>query len=41
MRKILIAFLFTSVFLTGACATVKGIGKDIKSVGEAGQKAID
>ncbi len=41
MRKILIAIVLAGVVFTGACATVKGIGKDIKSVGEAGQKAID
>ncbi|WP_447526898.1 entericidin A/B family lipoprotein [Parasphingorhabdus sp. NYA22] len=27
--------------LLSACATVKGVGKDIESVGEAGQDAID
>lgn len=25
---------------TAACNTVKGVGKDIQSVGEAGEKAI-
>jgi entericidin B len=35
--------LFLAVLLTGAaaCNTVKGLGDDIKSVGEAGEKAID
>ncbi|WP_394700063.1 MULTISPECIES: entericidin A/B family lipoprotein [unclassified Sphingorhabdus] len=27
--------------LLSACATVKGVGRDIESVGEAGQDAID
>ncbi|WP_443027819.1 entericidin A/B family lipoprotein [Sphingorhabdus sp. M41] len=27
--------------LLSACATVKGVGKDIESVGQAGQDAID
>lgn len=26
---------------TAACNTVKGLGEDIKSVGEAGEEAID
>ena len=29
------------MLLLSACATVKGVGKDIESVGEAGQDAID
>ncbi|MEQ8743303.1 entericidin A/B family lipoprotein [Parasphingorhabdus sp.] len=27
--------------LLSACATVKGVGRDIESVGQAGQEAID
>ncbi|WP_442955178.1 entericidin A/B family lipoprotein [Parasphingorhabdus sp.] len=27
--------------LLSACATVKGVGRDIESVGKAGQEAID
>jgi entericidin B len=39
-RIILVAALMMlSVSLFG-CNTVKGVGEDIKSVGEAGQKAI-
>lgn len=42
MRKIMIAFgLAATTLALSACATVKGIGKDIESVGEAGQDAID
>ena len=41
-RKILIAIGITAISLsTIACNTVKGLGEDIKSVGEAGEDAID
>jgi entericidin A len=36
----LIAFL-ASVALLSACNTVKGVGRDIESVGNAGDKAIN
>ena len=38
LNTIVIGALLAS---TAACNTVKGLGEDIKSVGEAGQKAID
>ncbi len=41
MQKITVAILISSMLLLSACATVKGVGKDIESVGEAGQDAID
>lgn len=40
MRTIWLAMTATALVL-GGCATVKGIGKDVQSVGEAGQKVID
>ncbi|MBU0669283.1 MAG: Entericidin EcnA/B family protein [Alphaproteobacteria bacterium] len=41
LRKILIALGLTAMSLTAtACNTVKGIGNDIESVGEAGDRAI-
>lgn len=39
IRFVLIAL--TVSLLAAGCATVKGVGKDVQSVGEAGQKAID
>jgi predicted small secreted protein len=41
MQKILAAIIISSILLLSACATVKGLGRDIESVGEAGQDAID
>ena len=39
-RKILIALGITAISLTAtACNTVKGLGRDIESVGEAGDRA--
>ncbi len=41
VRKILIAAGVASMALTAsACNTVKGVGEDIESVGEAGDRAI-
>ena len=38
----LLALLFTALALaTAGCNTVKGVGEDIKSAGEAGQRVID
>ena len=34
MKKILIVIALSSGLLTAACHTVKGVGKDVKSVGE-------
>jgi predicted small secreted protein len=42
MRKLMLSIgLAATVLTVSACATVKGVGKDIQSVGEAGQDAID
>lgn len=42
MRKLLLSIgLAATVLTTAACATVKGVGRDIESVGQAGQDAID
>lgn len=41
-RKVLLALGIVAISLTtAACNTVKGLGRDIQSVGEAGEKAID
>jgi predicted small secreted protein len=40
MRKILAATLIAASLMLAACNTVKGLGRDIESVGEAGDKAI-
>ncbi len=40
MRKLLALFAVTASLSLGACNTVKGVGEDVKSVGEAGDKAI-
>ena len=41
VRKILIALGLTALSLSAtACNTVKGVGQDIESVGEAGDRAI-
>jgi predicted small secreted protein len=40
-RKIILALALSGIALTAtACNTVKGAGRDIESVGEAGDKAI-
>jgi len=41
MQKIVATIIISSMLLLSACATVKGLGRDIESVGEAGQDAID
>lgn len=42
MRKILLSIgLAASVLTVSACNTVKGLGNDIESVGQAGEDAID
>ena len=42
IRKFLLALGITTMALgTTACNTVKGFGEDVKSVGEAGEEAID
>lgn len=39
MRKIATAILISATILLAACNTVKGLGRDIESVGEAGDRA--
>jgi len=40
-RKLIIAVVAGGIALTAtACNTVKGVGRDIESVGEAGSRAI-
>ena len=42
IRKTFIAAALAALTMTSAaCNTVKGLGEDIKSVGEAGEEAID
>ncbi|MBN8484828.1 MAG: entericidin A/B family lipoprotein [Sphingomonadales bacterium] len=41
VRKIVIAVAAAGIVLTSAaCNTVKGVGRDIQSVGEAGERVI-
>lgn len=41
IRKIAIVLAATGLVLTAAaCNTVKGLGRDIESVGEAGDRAV-
>lgn len=40
-RNALLALLVSAALVLNACATVKGMGRDIESVGEAGSEAID
>lgn len=39
-KVILVAALGASAIALSACNTVKGLGRDIESVGEAGDRAI-
>lgn len=41
VRKYLALALVASSLLVTACNTVKGAGRDIQSVGQAGQEAIN
>jgi entericidin B len=42
IRTVLTAAALSALALTAtACNTVKGVGEDIKSVGRAGERAID
>ncbi|MCT2559629.1 entericidin A/B family lipoprotein [Tsuneonella sp. YG55] len=42
LKKIMIALGAAAIALTAtACNTVKGLGRDIESVGRAGEEAID
>jgi len=41
VRKLIIAFALWGIMLTAtACNTVKGLGRDIESVGQAGDDAM-
>lgn len=40
MRKFATAILISASILLSACNTIKGLGEDIESVGEAGDRAI-
>ena len=41
IRKLIVAFIATGIVLgTSACNTVKGLGNDIESVGNAGDRAM-
>jgi predicted small secreted protein len=42
LRKFLLTLAAGTIALTAtACNTVKGLGRDVESVGEAGEEAID
>lgn len=42
MRKLILALAVSSIaFTTVGCNAVKGLGRDIESVGEAGDDAIN
>ncbi|HTM96493.1 MAG TPA: entericidin A/B family lipoprotein [Croceibacterium sp.] len=40
LRKAALAVIVLSLVGLSACNTVKGVGRDIQSVGEAGDRAI-
>ena len=41
VKKILLIIVLTGLIVSlFGCATVQGIGKDIQTVGEAGEKAV-
>ena len=39
VRKLVCLLALTGSLALGACNTVKGVGEDVQSVGEAGDKA--
>ncbi len=39
MRKIAVVILISTSLLLSACNAVKGLGRDIESVGDAGDRA--
>ncbi len=41
MNKVMILALAGAALVLSACNTVKGVGRDIESVGTAGEKAIN
>ncbi len=40
-KKITIAVILASTLMLSACNTVKGLGRDIESVGKSGEDAIN
>lgn len=40
-KRAIYALVIGASLVLSACATVKGVGRDIESVGEAGSEAID
>ena len=40
LRKVTIATLAIAVLALGGCNTVKGLGQDVESVGQAGDDAL-
>lgn len=40
-QRMTVAFLIAAVLTTTACNTVKGVGRDIESVGRAGEEVIN
>jgi predicted small secreted protein len=41
VRQLILALALSGIALTAtACNTVKGVGRDVESVGEAGDKAV-
>jgi predicted small secreted protein len=40
MRKFIVMGLLATTLIVSACATVKGLGRDIESVGQAGSDVI-
>jgi predicted small secreted protein len=40
-RKITLAAALTAMLVLSACNTVKGVGRDIESVGRAGDRAVN
>lgn len=41
MRKVAIALVAVAALALAACNTVKGAGRDIESVGQAGEDALN
>ena len=40
VRKLLCLFALSTSLALGACNTVKGVGEDVKSVGQAGDEVV-
>ena len=40
MRNLILASMIAATTMLAACNTVKGVGRDIESVGKAGERAI-